>query len=84
VNLVAFVPIFLQWVGSEERAAVRIDARAVRDEAAAAAAAASQDGPLAPAHPRPLTLWEEQWLARRGVVPTSGTSAASPPVPGRT
>jgi cytochrome c oxidase assembly factor CtaG len=84
VNLVAFVPIFLQWARSEERAAVRLDAISVREERAADAARGSEDGPLAPAHPRPLTLWEEQWLARRGVVPskapaigTSGESAAT-------
>jgi cytochrome c oxidase assembly factor CtaG len=87
VNLVAFVPIFLQWARSEERNAARLDARSVREEIAAAAAPASEDGPLAPAHPRALTLWEEQWLARRGVVPSSGQTvgaraAAPPPVAG--
>lgn len=79
VNVAAFLPIFLQWVRSEERAAVRADARSLREEeaAAAAAAAGNEDGPLAPARPRPLSLWEEQWIARRGMVPGSGQAAVA-------
>lgn len=76
VNVVVFVPIFLQWVRSEERAAARFDARGDRAAEVAAAAAASPDGPLAPARPRTLSLWEEAWLARHGVVPTSGQPRA--------
>jgi hypothetical protein len=75
VNIAAFVPIFLQWVRSEERLARRVDAHA-NLEAARAADAPGDDGPLEPAHPRALTFWEEQWLARRGTVPMSGTPAS--------
>jgi putative membrane protein len=77
VNVVAFIPIFRQWVRSEEREAARSDARSEREEREAVAAASSADGPLAPARPRTLSLWEEAWLARRGMVPGSGAAAAA-------
>jgi putative membrane protein len=72
VNVVAFVPIFLQWVRSEERLAARLDARSERDAEIAAVSAGFPDGPMAPARPRQLSMWEEMWLARRGMIPTSG------------
>jgi putative membrane protein len=78
VNVAAFVPIFLQWARSEDRAAARFDARADKE---ASAAAASPDGTMAPARPRPLTLWEEAWLARRGVVPGYGVPTPDAEVP---
>lgn len=82
VNVAAFVPIFLQWARSEDRAAARADARVARDAATAPGApGVSPDGTVAPARPRPLTLWEEAWLARRGVVPGYGVPPPDADVP---
>jgi len=49
-SLIAFVPIFVLWIKSEERIAARSDAR--EDRLAAAAAAAAAD-PVSPASPEP-------------------------------
>lgn len=79
VNIGAFIPIFLQWVHSEDRLAARVDARAER-AAEKARVPLGEDGPLEPARPRALTFWEEQWIARRGMVPLSG-GPGSPEAP---
>lgn len=77
VNIAAFVPIFLQWVRSEDRLARRVDAHAdlEAERAARALETLGEDGPLEPARPRTLSFWEEQWIARRGMVPRNGPSA---------
>lgn len=92
-TLIGFIPIFVQWMHSEERLAVRVDAAsrasAATASAATAATAAAADGAAGPAGPapttgapqsgdRPLTLWEATWLARRGSVPVA---LAEPPNP---
>jgi putative membrane protein len=59
----AFIPIFLQWVRSEERTAARIDARDQRGPQPATALAE-------PEAPPTLTNWEAMWLSRTGMVPT--------------
>jgi putative membrane protein len=61
VTLGAFIPIYIKWVHSEERVAVRSDKR-MSDEAAL------------PEDQRPppnqaLTPWAAEWLARTGAVP---------------
>lgn len=70
VALFAFVPIFVQWMRSEDRIAARHDAHEDRIEAEAARVLApggdEHPGPIAP---HTLTVWEEQWLARTGTVP---------------
>jgi putative membrane protein len=82
VNVAAFVPIFLQWARSEDRAAARFDARATKDAATAPGTpGAAPDGPMTPARPRALSLWEEAWLARRGVIPGYGVPVPESEVP---
>jgi putative copper resistance protein D len=78
VNIAVFIPIFIQWVRSEERLAARLDARADR-EAEKAKVPVGEDGPLEPARPRNLTFWEEQWIARRGMVPVSAPPGTPEP-----
>lgn len=72
-SVAAFVPIFLQWMRSEERQGARDDARSDR-AAAILATDPSPPGPgevvAAPARAaRPLTPWEAEWMARTGSVP---------------
>ncbi|HUZ20635.1 MAG TPA: cytochrome c oxidase assembly protein [Acidimicrobiales bacterium] len=69
VTLAAFVPIYLQWMRSEDRAGARAD----RD-----AAAAEARDPSAPPRPpviRELSEWELAWIARTGSVPLQGGPA---------
>lgn len=77
---VAFIPMFVQWMRSEERQTARDDSRRDREAAAAAAAPTvavrtGTPGATAPAAApvqvadRPLTAWEAEWLARTGSVP---------------
>lgn len=79
-TLIAFAPMFIQWMRSEERQNVRDDARRDREAAALAAAAASArsgtdagaptDAVPVPVRPdRPLSPWEAEWLARTGTIP---------------
>jgi putative copper resistance protein D len=85
VTLGAFVPIFRQWMRSEQRIAVRADAAS----AAGARAAGSRSGvgtgagmgARTTAGDPSLSLWEAEWLARTGSIPRlSGESpgAAEP------
>jgi len=62
-TIAGFLPIFIQWMRSEERLAVRIDARA----GATATSAEPDDGA---ADRRPPSSWEAEWLARTGAVPS--------------
>lgn len=67
----AFVPIFLQWVRSEERAAVRADRRDYPP--AWTETGPAETGPEPPDPPRPrLSTWEAMWQSRTGMVPTRG------------
>ncbi|HUC36756.1 MAG TPA: cytochrome c oxidase assembly protein [Acidimicrobiales bacterium] len=67
-----FIPIFLQWVRSEERQAMRDDHR--DDRAAQAEAAGELPGAqVLPEPARKTTAWEAMWLARTGSVPHQGT-----------
>jgi len=56
---IGFVPIFVQWMHSEERLAARLD----RLGPVAVTGAGGSGPDTAP------SLWEQTWLARRGVVP---------------
>jgi putative membrane protein len=64
VTVGAFIPIYVQWTRSEDRAAARADARL---QVATATVAESADHP--PTASRPLSLWEAEWLRRRGAAP---------------
>lgn len=75
-TFVAFVPLFLGWMRSEERSAARDDER--RDRARLALALAGTNGngkPDLPArahdggHRGPVSAWEAAWLAKTGFVP---------------
>lgn len=81
-TVIGFIPIFIQWMRSEERAAIRNDARADRaaaERAAGALAAVDSGGAgelatvTAASEPtavdRQRTAWEATWLARTGFVP---------------
>ncbi len=79
----AFVPIFVQWMRSEERAAERTDRRLDRARMALAAAASTQapEGPVdtpvvatsttgsSRLRPDRAAAWEAAWLAKAGTVP---------------
>ncbi|HTX00164.1 MAG TPA: cytochrome c oxidase assembly protein, partial [Acidimicrobiales bacterium] len=78
VTLGAFVPIYRQWVKSEDRAAARFDAASVRqlaqarEEAAAGvvpAVATPGRGAMTAAEAADLSLWELEWLRRTGRMP---------------
>jgi len=64
-TIAGFLPIFIQWMRSDERLAARIDARA----ASAAGVPAGLQEDATDEH-RPLSLWEAEWLARTGAVPS--------------
>ena len=88
VSLAAFLPIFLQWGRSEDRAAARADARLDRMNATRSAAAQAPGGydELAGAHAgsRNLSAWEAAWFAKTGHLPgitNETTAAANDPVP---
>jgi putative membrane protein len=68
VTLVGFVPIFLAWMRSEERAATSADARAAKGSEPVRPAARSSNGKQS--RP-PLSAWEAAWLAKTGSVPDS-------------
>lgn len=63
-TMVGFIPIFIQWMRSEERNAARNDASL----AAAAIPRVEQT-----TSERSLTPWEAEWLARTGSLPTEIT-----------
>lgn len=79
----AFVPIFVQWMRSEERAAVRSDQRMDRarlalagvgaaangDDALAMAAGTGAEAATRGAPVGPRSAWELAWLAKTGWVP---------------
>jgi putative copper resistance protein D len=79
VTLGAFLPIFLQWVRSEERIAARYERTLDRDEAPrvldlpSGSAAGSAQGPR--------SAWEAEWHARTGTIPVFNTPAPSGPTP---
>jgi putative membrane protein len=72
-TFVGLVPVFIQWVRSEDRAGLRADARA----AAAAlvpkrpvpVGAGALSPPGARPSPAPSSYWEAAWLAKSGHVP---------------
>lgn len=75
------VPIFFQWMRSDQRAAAR---DAVRDARSAGSNAtdtmAAPDLPAEGSEP-PATAWEEAWRARTGSVPTQVAAPAHPAEP---
>lgn len=79
VTLGAFLPIFLQWMHSEERIAQRYERTLDREEAPtvldlpAGSAAGSAHGPV--------SAWEAEWLARTGTIPVFNTPFPSGPTP---
>lgn len=71
-TVAAFIPIFLQWVRSEERAGRRTDARV--DQARLAAVHEGGTVPIStwassPAESKRLSAWEMAWRAKAGRVP---------------
>lgn len=64
------VPIFLQWMRSDERAAARDAVRDARIEGSNAADKAATPSPQTEGLEPPVTAWEEAWLARTGSIPT--------------
>ena len=82
-TFVGFVPIFVQWMRSDERMAARDDIRdehaltpvALTGEMVATPQSASQ--PLVPARraERDLTAWEAAWMAKTGHVPERSAGA---------
>jgi putative copper resistance protein D len=79
VTLGAFLPIFLQWMQSEERIAARYERTLDRDESPrvldlpSGSAAGSAQGPV--------SAWEAEWLARTGTIPVFNTPAPMGPTP---
>lgn len=63
-TMAGFIPIFIQWMHSEERSAARADAMLP-------ATAISRT--RRPTSERALTPWEAEWLARTGSLPTEST-----------
>jgi len=90
-----FLPIFWQWMRSDERAAAREDSRTTSRAAAAAASSSvplDERGPSGhePVRQAPegLSVWEAAWMARTGKVPLPSASGPRPigsprPVPER-
>ena len=79
-TVVGLVPMFIQWMRSEDRAGLRADARA-----ASAAALSKRSGPVRTAseeRPAASSYWEAAWLARSGHLPevasAAGTQAEQP------
>ncbi len=68
-----FLPIFWQWMRSDERAAARADARAAYESTSPSTVLigepADSDADLSRSAPTGLTVWEANWLARTGKVP---------------
>ncbi len=91
-TIIAFVPLFLGWVRSEERAARRADARADAIAAAGAAGADEVDLELAgidardvaekrsrwmsPTDKARVAAWEAAWMAKAGAVPEEQSAEA--------
>jgi putative membrane protein len=79
VTLGAFLPIFIQWMHSEDRIANRYEATLDRNEAPqllaqpAGNAADSADGPR--------SAWEAEWFARTGTIPVFSTPRPAGPTP---
>jgi putative membrane protein len=79
VTLGAFLPIFIQWMHSEERIAARYESTIDRDgapqllEQPAGSAAGSANGPR--------SAWEAEWFARTGTIPVFNTPHPSGPTP---
>jgi putative membrane protein len=79
VTLGAFLPIFIQWMHSEERIASRYESTLDRDSAPqlleqpAGSAADSASGPR--------SAWEAEWLARTGTIPVFSTPNPAGPTP---
>jgi cytochrome c oxidase assembly factor CtaG len=76
VNVGAFLPIFWQWMRSEDRAAVRADARLSRLEPGMPMSPGVEFDP-----DHVLTAWEAAWVARTGTVPSLQRNPHSPPPP---
>ena len=69
VTLAAFIPIYLQWIRSEDRAAARADARAER-------------APFTPATAdHPLSAWEAAFFSKAGELPGVTRAARRRPFP---
>lgn len=67
VSLGAFVPIFMQWMRSEERIAVREDRRLDRESAAAAESGAGFARPSSPSWQE--SVWQAAFAAKGSAVP---------------
>jgi len=63
VALGAFVPIFIQWMHSEDRMGARADHLAEIEQAGVPLEAIGEPHPVA------RSTWEAEWLARTGTIP---------------
>jgi putative copper resistance protein D len=79
VTLGAFLPIFLQWMHSEERIAARYEATLDRD--AAPRTLDLPEGNAAGSASGPRSAWEAEWLARTGTIPVFNTTNPAAPTP---
>jgi hypothetical protein len=64
------VPIFFQWMRSDERAAARDAVRDARIESSTAADKIATPTLQTEGSEPQVTAWEEAWLARTGSIPT--------------
>lgn len=89
ITVGAFLPIFFQWMRSEDRAGARADARGARaagltvpgalPESPEVAARTRRDGAAPVAAGAARSAWEEAWLARTGSLPTTVAPLRKPP-----
>src|SRR5487761_2259526 len=77
VTLGAFLPIFLQWMHSEERIAQRYER--TLDRQAAPTVLDLPAGHAAGSAQGPVSAWEAEWLARTGTIPVFNTPSPTGP-----
>ena len=86
VTLGAFLPIFVQWMRSEDRIAARSDSRGGASMSIVAERPSGRDlvragAQVAPVPVGSLTAWEYAWMARTGSVPTKFVAPDHAPGP---
>ena len=76
-TLGGFLPIYLQWSRSEQRAGLRADTHAAQRAAQLEPVAAASLRDTSGQHRPPASAWEAAWLAKHGHLP-GGTVAEGP------
>ncbi len=74
--LAAFLPIYLQWMHSEERAGKRVDARFSRQSSGSRLPVPAELIGTIGGRPARTSAWEASWRQRVGEVPVTRTSRA--------